>query len=47
MDFKQTLLYVDDEMPNLLLFKYKFQKNYNVITASSGKEGLEKTVKKS
>jgi response regulator RpfG family c-di-GMP phosphodiesterase len=42
MDLKQTLLYVDDEMPNLLLFKYKFQKNYNVITASSGVEGLEK-----
>jgi response regulator RpfG family c-di-GMP phosphodiesterase len=42
MNLKQTLLYVDDEMPNLLLFKYKFQKNYIVITASSGIEGLEK-----
>jgi two-component system, response regulator, stage 0 sporulation protein F len=42
MSEKRIILYVDDEKVNLLLFKVNFQKKYNVITASSGKEGLEK-----
>jgi two-component system response regulator (stage 0 sporulation protein F) len=37
---KKTILYVDDESLNLLLFKFNFQKNYNVITAFSGIDGL-------
>lgn len=41
-DLKRTVLYVDDEPNNLLLFKAAFRKNYKVITANSGKEGLEK-----
>lgn len=41
-DLKKTVLYVDDEPNNLLLFKAAFRKNYVVMTASSAKEGLEK-----
>ena len=41
MSEKITILYVDDEPVNLLLFKVNFQKKYNVITAISGFEGLE------
>jgi len=37
-----TLLYVDDEPLNLLLFEINFKKKYRVITATSGFEGLEK-----
>ena len=37
-----SILYVDDEKLNLELFKINFRKNYNVYTASSGHEGLEK-----
>ncbi len=40
MNEKKTILYVDDERVNLLLFKVNFQKKYNVITGSSGNEGL-------
>lgn len=36
-----TILYVDDEPINLLLFERMFNKKYNVITAESGVEGLE------
>jgi CheY-like chemotaxis protein len=38
---KPTILYVDDEEINLRLFKNTFRRNYNVVTVSSGKEGLE------
>ncbi len=37
-----TLLYVDDEPMNVKLFQINFRKKYNVITAESGEEGLEK-----
>lgn len=37
---KRTVLYVDDEPNNLLLFKAAFRKKYTVITAESAKEGL-------
>ncbi len=36
-----TLLYVDDESINLMLFDKLFSKNYKVITASSGHKALE------
>ncbi|MCB1176415.1 MAG: response regulator [Leptospiraceae bacterium] len=35
------ILYVDDEEMNLMVFKFHFGKNYEVILANSGKEGLE------
>ncbi len=38
---KPNVLYVDDEIDNLLVFKSSFRRNYNVQTASSAKEGLE------
>lgn len=41
-ELDRTVLYVDDEPNNLLLFKAAFRKSYQVITADSGKEGLEK-----
>lgn len=41
MSEKRTILYVDDEQTNLLLFKLNFQKRYDVITGMSGFEGLE------
>ncbi|HHP7240485.1 MAG TPA: response regulator [Cyclobacteriaceae bacterium] len=37
-----TVLYVDDEAVNLFIFKSYFGSKYNVITAESGEEGLEK-----
>ena len=37
-----TILYVDDEEINLVLFKKSFEKIYNVITAVSGEDGLIK-----
>lgn len=37
-----TILYVDDEEMNLFIFEASFKKNYQVLTATSGKEGLEK-----
>jgi two-component system, response regulator, stage 0 sporulation protein F len=42
MKDKTTMLYVDDEPLNLMLFEANFKRNYNVITAESGYEGLEK-----
>jgi len=36
-----TILYVDDESENLIVFKTTFKKNYNILTALSAKEGLE------
>jgi len=38
---KYTILYVDDEESNLRIFKNTFRREYNIVTASSGKEGLE------
>jgi two-component system, response regulator, stage 0 sporulation protein F len=37
-----TLLYVDDEALNLVLFELNFKKKYKVITADSGHQGLIK-----
>ena len=37
-----TLLYVDDEEINLTLFEMQFQIIYSIITATSGKEGIQK-----
>ncbi|MEQ9425373.1 MAG: response regulator [Cyclobacteriaceae bacterium] len=42
MSSKTTLLYVDDEQLNTFIFKANFDTKYNVITASSAIEGLEK-----
>ncbi|MEQ9403230.1 MAG: response regulator [Cyclobacteriaceae bacterium] len=39
--YKITILYVDDEEINLLLFERTFSQKYNVIVASSGEEGLD------
>lgn len=38
---KYTILYVDDEESNLRIFKNTFRKDYNILTATSGTEGLE------
>jgi len=38
---KNTLLYIDDEESNLRLFKNIFRRDYDVITALSGQEGLQ------
>ncbi len=37
---RKTILYVDDESINLLLFQAILGKKYNIITAESGDEGL-------
>ncbi|MEN8120683.1 MAG: response regulator [Bacteroidota bacterium] len=42
MEKKVNILYVDDEVLNLELFALVFKKKFNVITAESGAEGLEK-----
>jgi response regulator RpfG family c-di-GMP phosphodiesterase len=42
MEKKVTLLYVDDEEINLFIFEKTFQSSYNLVTAISGEEGLEK-----
>ena len=39
---KIKVLYIDDEPINTELFKINFQEYYQVITALSGQEGLEK-----
>lgn len=38
---KICILYVDDEINNLNSFKAAFRRDFNVMLASSGKEGLE------
>jgi class 3 adenylate cyclase len=38
---KPTILYIDDEDDNLLVFRSTFRKFYKVQTANSGEEGLE------
>lgn len=37
---KYTILYVDDEESNLRIFKNTFRRDYNILTALSGEEGL-------
>jgi two-component system sensor histidine kinase/response regulator len=37
---KESILYVDDELINLELFRINFEDDYNVITAESGNEAL-------
>jgi two-component system, response regulator, stage 0 sporulation protein F len=41
MNFRPTILYVDDESINLQLFEINFSKKYEVLTANSGTKGLE------
>jgi len=41
MNEKPTILYIDDEPLNVMLFEINFKKRYNVITANSGFNGLE------
>ena len=40
MNSEIKLLYIDDEPINLYIFEIYFRKKYNVITGSSGFEGL-------
>lgn len=42
MSTEPTILYIDDEPVNLELFEILFEDEYNVITAESGVEGLDK-----
>jgi len=42
MNQETTILYVDDEPLNLMLFEISFRRHYKVITANSGSEGLDK-----
>ena len=41
MSSKITVLYIDDEPINLMLFEEIFSQNYEIITAGSGSEGLK------
>lgn len=36
-----TILYVDDEKINLIVFEANFKNDYHVLVASSGQEGIE------
>jgi len=36
-----TILYVDDEIHNLISFKATFRREYKILTASGGEEGLQ------
>lgn len=47
MNEKITILYVDDEPINLMIFSINFKNKFNVITALSGEEGLEKLAEES
>ncbi|MFA6260598.1 MAG: response regulator [Bacteroidia bacterium] len=40
-DQKHSILYVDDEPDNLVVFKSTFRRYYTIYTATSGMEGLE------
>lgn len=42
MEEKKTILYIDDEQINLMLFAKIFEEDFIIITASSGFEGLDK-----
>ena len=35
-----TILYIDDEQINLMLFKMNFRRDFNIITAEDGQEAL-------
>lgn len=39
---KKTIMYVDDEKINLKLFQIHFQGKYEIITCTSGMEGMQK-----
>jgi two-component system, response regulator, stage 0 sporulation protein F len=41
MEKKTTILYIDDEPINLMLFERVFKRKYNIITALSGSEGID------
>ena len=41
MSKKTTILYVDDEPTNLMLFEQLFKTKYQVLTAESGYKGLK------
>ncbi len=41
MSDKATILYIDDEPLNIMLFSINFKKQFNVITGTSGLEGLD------
>lgn len=41
MNTKRTILYVDDEEINLMLFQINFKEKYNVIGTDSASEGLK------
>lgn len=38
---KPTILYVDDDNENIILFKILFKSSFEILTAASGNEGLE------
>lgn len=38
---KRDILYVDDEMDNIIVFEAAFEDDFNVLTADSGQEALE------
>ncbi|MBN1414730.1 MAG: hybrid sensor histidine kinase/response regulator [Bacteroidales bacterium] len=40
MSKKYSILYVDDEISNLHIFKNTFRRNYNIYTAETAQEGL-------
>jgi two-component system, response regulator, stage 0 sporulation protein F len=42
MNSETKILYIDDEPINIMLFEINFKRRYNVISAASGSEGLEK-----
>jgi response regulator RpfG family c-di-GMP phosphodiesterase len=39
---KHTILFVDDEIINLFVLEKRFETEYNVLTAESGKDALKK-----
>lgn len=41
MNKKYNILYVDDEVSNLNVFKNTFRRDYNIFTAESAREGFE------
>ncbi|MCB0836936.1 MAG: response regulator [Bacteroidetes bacterium] len=41
MDKKFSILYVDDELQNLISFKATFRREYEIYTANNGVEGME------
>ncbi|MBN2763751.1 MAG: response regulator, partial [Bacteroidales bacterium] len=40
MNKKYNILYVDDEISNLNIFKNTFRRNYNIFTAETAQEGI-------